>query len=90
MSNRGNAIVLATAIYAGSRGAAMVVVDDVADRVYAAIDDTVFRTDAAKADLYARLAEQLTADTPFDKAVDLIEVAMERTILACREDLACP
>lgn len=68
----------------------MVVVDDVADRVYASIDGTVFRTDEAKADLYGRLAERLTADTPFNTAVDIIEVAMGQTMMACREDLACP
>lgn len=68
----------------------MVFVDDVADRVYSAIDGTVFRTDEAKADLYGRLAERLTADTHFDTAVAIIEVAMEQTMMACKEDLACP
>lgn len=90
MTYRGAAYVVASAIYAGTRGASMVAVDDVVDRVYAAIDGTVFRTDEAKADLYGRLAERLTADTPFATAVDIIECAMEQTVMACREDLACP
>lgn len=67
----------------------MVAVDVVAERVYASIDGTIFRTDEAKADLYARLAERLTADTPFATAVDLIECALEQTVMACGEDLGC-
>lgn len=90
MTYRGQAYVLASAIYAGARGTAVVFVDDVADRVYASIDASVFRTDEAKADLYARLAERLTGDTPFATAVDIIECAMEQTVMACGEDLACP
>lgn len=89
MTYRGTAYVLASAIYAGTRDAATVPVDLVAERAYVAIDDTIFRTDAAKADLYARLAERLTADTTFATAVDVIECAMEQTALACSENLAC-
>lgn len=89
MTYRGAAYVVAGAIFAGTRNAVVVAIDDVAERVYAAIDDTVFRTDEAKADLYGRLAERLTVDTPFATAVDIIECAMEQTVVACREDLAC-
>ena len=89
MTYRGAAYVVAAAIYAGSRTASVIVVDDYVERIQAAIDDTVFRTDEAKADLYSRLAERLTDETPFATAVDIIEVAMEQTVMACGEYLAC-
>lgn len=89
MSYRGAAYVVAAAIYAGSRNASVIIVDDYVERLQASIDDTVFRTDEAKADLYARLAERLTDETPFATAVDIIECAMEQTVMACGEYLAC-
>lgn len=36
-------------------------------------------TDDAKADVYAQLAESLTADTPFEEAVSIIESALDET-----------
>jgi len=89
MTYRGAAYVVASAIYAGTRNANLVPVDFMVERVYVSIDDTVFRTDEAKADLYARLAERLTDETTFQAAVDIIEVAMEQTVIACKENLAC-
>ena len=78
MSNKGNAYALATAIYADTRGP-IVDIDDLVDRVYRTLDRTPFGSDDAKADLYAQLAEQLTADTTFERAVNIIEAALDST-----------
>lgn len=78
MSNKGNAYALATAIYADTRGP-VVDVDDLSDRIYRTIDRTPFGSDDAKADLYAQLAEKLTATTTFERAVNVIEAAMDST-----------
>lgn len=79
MSNKGNAYALASAIYAGTAGAAVVDVDDLSDRIYRTLDKSPYGSDDAKADLYAQLAEQLTADTSFERAVNIIEAAMDST-----------
>lgn len=84
MSNKGLAIVLATAIYAGNRG---LVVDttSTAERIYtviAACPD--FRMDEVKADVYAQLAENLTADTTFERAINIIENALSNTTHALK------
>lgn len=78
MSNKGNAYALATAIYADTRGP-VVDIDDLSDRVYRTVDRSSFGSDDAKADLYAQLAEKLTADTSFERAVNIIEAAMDST-----------
>lgn len=78
MSNKGNAYALATAIYADTRGP-VVDVDDLSDRIYRTLDRTPFGSDDAKADLYAQLAEKLTATTTFERAVNIIEAAMDST-----------
>lgn len=79
MTKRGDAYALASAIYAGTDGP-IVDIDDVADRVYRALDGTPLGCDDGKADLYAQLAERLTADTPFQSAVDIIQAAMDSTL----------
>lgn len=78
MSNKGNAYALASAIYADTRGP-VVDIDDLSDRIYRTLDQTPFGTDEAKADLYAQLAERLTANTSFERAVNIIEAAMDST-----------
>lgn len=78
MSNKGNAYALATAIYADTRGP-VVDVDDLSDRIYRTLDRSPFGSDDAKADLYAQLAEKLTATTTFERAVNIIEAAMDST-----------
>ena len=78
MTTRGDAYAVATAIYADTSGP-VVDIDDVSDRLYRAIDKTPWGTDEAKADLYAQLAESLTADTTFERAVNIIEAAMNST-----------
>ena len=81
MSNKGNAYALASAIYAGARGP-VVDIDDLSDRIYRTLDKSPFGSDEAKADLYAQLAERLTADTSFERAVNIIEAAMDSTLEA--------
>ena len=78
---RGTAIVIATAIYAGNRGET--VMQDTEDRIYNCIQASpYFVNDEFRADVYAQLAEKLTATTPFDTAVDTIEAAMTQTAKA--------
>jgi hypothetical protein len=55
-------------------------IDDVADRVYRTLDRTPLGCDDGKADLYAQLAEKLTASTSFQSAVDIIQAAMDSTL----------
>lgn len=81
MSNKGNAYALAAAIYADARGP-VVDIDDLSDRIYRTLDKSPFGSDEAKADLYAQLAERLTADTSFERAVNIIEAAMDSTLEA--------
>lgn len=80
MSNQGEAYVIATAIYAGTKGTGRVDIDEISDRLYHAMQTTgTLSTDEAKADVYAQLAERLTADTPFEEAVSTIEAALDET-----------
>ena len=53
--------------------------DQRCDTLYDTVDTLLF-TDEQKADLYARLAEQLTEDTGFNAAIPIIE----RAIHACQ------
>lgn len=80
MSTLGDAYALASAIYAGTIGRPVVDIEELEQRVYSTLDGTVFGTDEAKADLYAQLAEKLTADTTFQSAVDIIQAAMDSTL----------
>ena len=80
MSNQGKAYVIATAIYAGTKGTGKVYIDDVSDRLYHAMSSMgELGTDEAKADMYAQLAERLTANTKFEDAVNIIEGALDET-----------
>lgn len=79
MSNKGTAYALASAIYAGTYNQAIVDVDDLSDRVYKTLDRSPFGSDEVKADLYAQLAEKLTATTTFERAVNIIEAALDET-----------
>lgn len=80
MSNKGEAYVIATAIYAGTKGTGRVDIDEISDRLYHAMQATgTLTTEEAKADVYAQLAESLTADTPFEEAVSIIEAALDET-----------
>ena len=70
---------MAMAIYTGNRGPT-VDTEDTADKVYRALStSTLCAPDEAKADVYAQLAEQRTADTTFERAVNIIEVALDST-----------
>ena len=70
MSNLGNAYAVALAIYGK---------EDQEENLYHAVEVTEFGCDERKADLYAQLAEQLTADIPFERVVEIIEAAMDST-----------
>jgi hypothetical protein len=54
-------------------------IDDVHDRLYAAINSLGYGEDEVKADLYAQLAERLAATTRFDQAVIIIEGCLANT-----------
>lgn len=77
--NKGIAYALASAIYAGTAGAPVVDTAAIAERIYDTIDGTPLGTNEFKADLYAQLAEKLTADTTFERAVNIIEAAINDT-----------
>lgn len=79
MSNRGTALVVAAAIYAGTKDQRIVDIEDLEDRLYRAVNGTPFGLTEAKADVYAQLAESLAADTTFKEACDKIEYAMNNT-----------
>lgn len=79
MNSKGTAYALASAIYAGTCDAAVVDTDMVAARIYDTLDGTPLGTDEFKADLYAQLAEKLTARTSFERAVNIIEAAINDT-----------
>lgn len=78
MSNRGNAVVLAGAIYARSPYGELPALD-AEERIYSAVAALNYGGDERKADLYAQLCERLTATTTFTRACDIIEVAMDDT-----------
>lgn len=77
MSNKGTAYALALAIYAGNQEACDV--EDTGYRIYKTLDKSSFGSDEVKADVYAQLAEQLTATTTFERAVNIIEAALDST-----------
>ena len=77
-STVGDAYVLAAAIYAGTDGP-LVDTELVGERLHDAVDACGFGSDEHKADLYAQLAEQLTANTAFTVAVDIVALALTRT-----------
>lgn len=73
---RGDAYALALAIYPLSAGAE--------GRIYDAVEACGFGSDDMKADLYSQLADNLQEDTPFERAVNIIECAMLDTLQHCR------
>lgn len=79
MSNKGTAYAIASAIYAGTHDQPIVDIDELSDRLYRTLDKSHFGSDDAKADVYATLAESLTADTTFERAVNIIEAALDNT-----------
>ncbi len=70
---------MASAIYAGTKDADTVDIMDLEDRLYRAVNAIGFGSDEAKADLYAQVADRLTADTTFKDAVSIIELSMDET-----------
>lgn len=80
MSNRSNAMLVATAIYQGrvaARFGGEIAREDLEQLVYDAVEAADFGSDERKADLYARLAENLMATTTFTAAWDIVEAAMD-------------
>ena len=67
MTLKGDAYALALAIYP--------LRSDAEEAIYDAVEGLGF-SDDRKADLYARLAEQLAEDTPFESAVTIISTAI--------------
>lgn len=78
MTQRGDAYVIATAIYAGTKNKEVVDIDELTDRLYSAVVVMGWSEDFS-ADVYAQLAEKLSHDTPFEKAVAVIESALSKT-----------
>lgn len=77
MSNKGTAYAIATAIYAGTHDRPIVDIDELSYRLYRTLPGSPLGTEEVKADLYAALAESLTADTSFERAVNIIEAAID-------------
>lgn len=71
---------IATAIYPLNWGDGPTMSDERREDVLYHTVETLLFTNEQKADLYARLAEQLTATTPYGEAVKIIE----RAIHACQ------
>jgi hypothetical protein len=76
MSNRGNALVLATVLYGRDKSKT---VESIADNIYHAVEACGFGTDERKADLYAQLTEKLRTYMAFALVVDIIEACMNNT-----------
>lgn len=76
MSHRGDAYVIASAIYAGTKHQAVLDIDVLTDRLYNTVSSLGW-SDEKAADVYAKLAERLQADTPFELAVSLCESAIK-------------
>ena len=76
MSNKGNAYVLAIALYARDKSLPL---EDMAENLYHCVDVLEYGEDERKADLYAQLAESLADGMTFEHVVSAIEVAMDST-----------
>lgn len=72
MSFQAEAMVIAGTIYAKPR----TTMEQHESALYATVDSLLELSDVAKADLYARLAERLTADTTFTEAETIIARAL--------------
>ena len=79
MSNASKALVVAMAIYAKDPDNEFFPMEDLEAALYHAVEVCGFGHDELKADLYAQLAEKLTADTKFNDAVGIIADAMDAT-----------
>ena len=82
MTIAAKAFVIATSIYSKDPDGSTLPIEDLEDALYHAVDVCGFGSDEMKADLYAQLAEQLTATTKFQDAVGIIADAMEQTLKA--------
>jgi hypothetical protein len=78
-TGKGLAYVIACALYARAPAEGPTPIDDVDDRLYAAIDALGYGANEVKADLYAQMAERLTSTTRFDAAVIIIEGCLANT-----------
>lgn len=76
MSNLGKAYVLALALYVRDKTEPL---ETMADNIYQVVDAMDFGSDDRKADLYAQLIDNLREGTPFEKVVNVIETAMDKT-----------
>ena len=76
MSNKGNAYVLATALYARDRSLPL---EDMAEQLYHCIEVLGYGSDERKADLYAQLADRLKDGMVFADVVVIIGTAMDNT-----------
>lgn len=76
MSNKGNAYVLAIALYARDKSLPL---EDMAENLYHCVDVLEYGEDERKADLYAQLAESLADGMTLEHVVSAIEVAMDST-----------
>lgn len=76
MSNLGKAYVLALALYSKDKTETL---ETMADNIYQVVDAMDFGSDDRKADLYAQLIDNLREGTPFEKVVNVIETAMDKT-----------
>ena len=74
--NKGNAYVLATALYARDTS---VPLEEMADNLYHCVEVLEYGEDERKADLYAQLAESLADGMTFEHVVSAIEAAMDST-----------
>lgn len=79
MTIAAKAFVIAMAIYSKDPDGSTLPIEDLEDALYHAVDVCGFGNDDMKADLYAQLAEKLTATTKFQDAVGIIADAMEQT-----------
>lgn len=80
MTIAAKAFVIATSIYSKDPDGSTLPIEDLEDALYHSVDVCGFGSDEMKADLYAQLAEQLTATTKFQDAVGIIADAMENTM----------
>jgi len=84
MSNQGTAYAIACAIYAGNGpGSVIVDIDATSERLYDTLNSSTYHDDDTKAELYAILAETLTAGTSFAGAVVIIEAALNKVGAYC-------
>lgn len=74
----GTAYALAGAIYAGNTNVPTIQ-EDTEDRIYSVVDNAGI-PDEHKPHVYALMAEQLTATTPFATAVEVIKEILDEVV----------